>query len=109
MRVLKPKSYPIDPLAGGDLEDLQERSAWRISSSTRSGRGRGKHIGYRIAVMYLGRLLELAGRDALFDAPHHPYTQALLSVVPVPNPGSGSGNASFCAAMAHFGVGAGRA
>ena len=45
-----------------------------------------RHVCDRVAVMYLGRLAELAPRDALFAAPRHPYTRALLASVPEPDP-----------------------
>jgi oligopeptide/dipeptide ABC transporter ATP-binding protein len=45
-----------------------------------------KHIATRVAVMYLGRIVEMADTAALFDAPRHPYTQALLAAIPQPEP-----------------------
>ena len=69
------------------LEDLQDRlnlTYLFISHDLSMVR----HIADRVAVMYLGRIVEVASREALFAEPMHPYTQALLSAVPEPDPES---------------------
>ena len=67
------------------LEDLQERLGLTYLFISHD-LGMIRHIADRVAVMYLGRIVELAPSDALYREPRHPYTRALLSAVPIHDP-----------------------
>lgn len=66
----------------GDLQKTMGLTYLYISHDLSSVR----QISHRVAVMYLGEIVELASSDELFDKPIHPYTHALIQAVPIPDP-----------------------
>jgi oligopeptide transport system ATP-binding protein len=94
--ILNPKLIVLDePVSALDvsiqsqvvnlLEDLQEKFGLTYLFVSH-GLNIVRHISDRVGVMYLGKMVELADSDTLFEAPKHPYTQALISANPIPNP-----------------------
>ncbi len=67
------------------LDDLQEKFSLTYLFISH-GLAVVRHISHRVAVMYLGKIVEMAAVDELFSHPGHPYTKALLSAIPVPDP-----------------------
>ncbi|MFW5799974.1 MAG: oligopeptide/dipeptide ABC transporter ATP-binding protein, partial [Spirochaetota bacterium] len=67
------------------LEDLQDERDLTYLFITHD-LATAKYLCNRIAIMYLGRIIEIGERDEIFLHPHHPYTKALLNAVPVPDP-----------------------
>ena len=67
------------------LQDLQEQFGLTYLFISH-GLAVVKHISARVGVMYLGKLVELAPAEAIYEAPRHPYTQALLAAIPIPDP-----------------------
>jgi oligopeptide/dipeptide ABC transporter ATP-binding protein len=67
------------------LQDLQERSGFSCLFIAHD-LAVVRHIADRVMVMYLGRVMEIGPKERVYGAPHHPYTQALLSAVPEPDP-----------------------
>ncbi|ODU07369.1 MAG: hypothetical protein ABS81_01000 [Pseudonocardia sp. SCN 72-86] len=67
------------------LRDLQERDSLAVLFVSHN-LAVVRQVAHRVAVMYLGRIVEVGDRDALFSAPLHPYTRALVAAVPVPDP-----------------------
>src|SRR5207244_6052425 len=60
-----------------------------------------KHVSDRVAVMYVGQLVELASAEAIFDRPRHPYTAALMRAVPIPDPHAASGDVALAGEVAN--------
>jgi oligopeptide transport system ATP-binding protein len=94
--ILNPKLIVLDePVSALDvsiqsqvvnlLEDLQEKFELTYLFVSH-GLNIVRHISDRVGVMYLGKMVELADSDTLFESPKHPYTQALISANPIPNP-----------------------